>query len=373
MDSIAEILNLEFFSITVRQLGLSFFILLATLTLKRVIVKVVIKALGEKAEKTKTEWDDEFIKAVTPPLDTLILTYGIWLAIRVLPQPTEPVNIQKLVESTGHVLILLIGAWLLLRLVNVASVIMFKKAEDPEHWMDTGIAPLITTALRILVVITSGIVIAQNLGYSVSGLVASLGLGGAAIALASQNTIANLFGSFMILIDKPFKIGDWVKGDGFEGVVEEIGFRSTRIRTFGKTVENIPNNIMANVKVENMDRRKDDGLNVRRIKMTLGVTYATSADQMEKAIDAIREILKTDEGVDQRMTTLVNFTDFGDSSLDIFIYYFSNKAKWDYYLNVRQRINLKVMRKLEEMGLQVAFPSRSLYIESMPEGLLADK
>ena len=129
-----------------------------------------------------------------------------------------------------------------------------QKASDPDHWLDIGVVPLIAVSVKALIIITSGVVVAQNLGYSVSGLVASLGLGGAALALASKDTISNLFGSLMIMIDKPFAVGDWIRNDDFEGTVEEIGFRSTRIRTFAQTVENIPNNVLANVKVENMDR-----------------------------------------------------------------------------------------------------------------------
>ncbi|HEB72555.1 MAG TPA: mechanosensitive ion channel family protein [Nitrospirae bacterium] len=367
MSDLSEFSKVSFFGISVYQALLSFLILFLTMTMRRLIIGSFIRMLERYAEKSKTEWDNSVIQAIRPPLEVLILAYGIWLAVKILPQPTEPVDIKHFVNVIGEVLILLLGAWLLLRLVDVADKIIKQKAADPKHWLDISIAPLITASLRILVVITSLIVIAQNLGYSVSGLVASLGLGGAAIALASKDTLSNLFGSMMIMVDKPFKVGDWIKGADFEGVVEEIGFRSTRIRTFGKTVENIPNNMIANVKVENMDRRKDKGYNVRRIKMTVGVSYSATADQMEKAVESLREILKTDPGVDQRMTTLVYFTDFGASSLDIFLYFFSNSAVWAEYLEVRQRVNLKIMKKLEVMGLSIAFPSRSVYIESMPD------
>ena len=369
MGKLSEALRIEVLGVTAYQLGLSFILLLATLVLRKVVVRVVVRWLESRARETKTEWDETFIKAARPPLEVLIFTYGVWLAIKVLPQPVEPINIKRFVDVSGHVLILLIGAWLLLRMVRVVDLILKKKAEDPTHWLEFEMVPLIGTSLRILVAITAGIVIAQNMGYSISGLVASIGLGGAALALASKDTLSNLFGSMMIIVDKPFKVGDWIRGSGFEGVVEEIGFRSTRIRTFEKTVENIPNNILANMKIENMDRRKDAGLDVRRIKMTIGVTYSTTADEMENALSAIKEILKNDEGVDQRMTTLVFFTDFGDSALEIFVYYFSNKADWAYYLQVRERVNLKIMRKLDDLGLQVAFPSRSVYIESVPPGL----
>ena len=147
----------------------------------------------------------------------LILAYGIWLAIKVLPQPVEPVNIKLFVNVAGQVLILLIAVWLVMRLVNVVDAVVREKAADPKHWLDISLVPMITMTLRILVIIISVIVVAQNLGYSVSGLVASLGLGGAALALASKDTLSNLFGSLMIVVDKPFAVGDWIKGPSFEG------------------------------------------------------------------------------------------------------------------------------------------------------------
>ena len=362
-------LNSEIFGIKYSQLLVSFLFIFFTLTLRRFIVKKVLGLIAKQASKTENEWDDALIKAIRPPLEALILTYGIWLAIRALPQPVEPFNLKILVKISGQMLVLIISSWGIWRLLSVFDEILKIKAKDPEHWLDIGIVPLIGMSLRILVMITAGIVIAQNLGYSVSGLVASLGLGGAALALASKDTVANLFGSLMIVIDKPFKVGDWIKGSDFEGVVEEIGFRSTRIRTFGKTIENIPNNLLANIKVENMDRRKDNGLNVRRIKMTVGVDYGVNAEKMETILTGIKEILKNDDGVDQRMTQLVRFTDFGESTLDIFLYYFADSADWDYYLSVRERINMKIMRLLESVGATLAFPSQSIYLESVPEKL----
>ncbi|MGK7344839.1 MAG: mechanosensitive ion channel family protein [Candidatus Nitrospinota bacterium M3_3B_026] len=369
MKTIASLLSMEIAGITIYQFILSFAILLATLTLRRVITRGIMRWLESRAERTKTKWDETLISSVRPPIEAMILAYGILLAIKVLPQPEEPVNIKRFVEMAGHVLILFIGAWLLLRMVTVVDIVLKRKAADPRHWLEYGMVPLISKSIRIMIAIVAGIVIAQNMGYSVSGLVASLGLGGAALALASKDTLSNLFGSMMILVDKPFKVGDWIVGDGFEGIVEEVGFRSTRIRTFEKTVQNIPNNILANMTVENIDRRRDAGLNVRRISMTVGVTYATTADQMEEAVKEIKEILKTDEGVSGDAPCLVSFTDFGDSSLNIFVYYFANKADWAYYLKVRQRVNLKIMRKLKELGLSVAFPSRSIYLEALPGGM----
>lgn len=362
-------LDADFMGIRLHDVAVSFAILFATLIARRVVTTVVLRRLHALAVSTAISWDEELIEAVRPPVRMLILVYGVWLAAAALPGPLDLPLVVTMLATIGRVALLVIASWMVFRLLNVADRVLHRRSRDPDDWVEASIVPLAVNALRLLVYLIFGLLIAQNLGYSIAGIVASLGLGGAALALASQDTLANLFGSFMILVDKPFAVGDWIKGSGFEGVVEQIGFRSTRIRTFGKTIENIPNNMLANVKVENMDRRKDPGLNVRRIKMTLGVTYATSADQMEQALENIREILRDDPGVAQGQTILVRFTDFGDSALDIFLYYFADSADWDYYLGVRERVNLKIMRMLEGMGLEIAFPSRSVYIESMPESL----
>ncbi len=369
LEPIRGSLSQDIYGVSLSSIALSFAILFASLVLGRILLVILFNRLHALAKRTDFPWDDAVIEAIRKPLRWLVLSYGIWLAIYIPAASVDAPNLFAALQRIGQVIFLFFLAWLTYRLIDVVDAILHSRAKDPDDWVDMGIVPLFVSSLRILVVIVFGLVLAQNLGYSIAGLIASLGIGGAALALASQDTIANMFGSIMILLDKPFKVGDWISGDGFEGIVERIGFRSTRIRTFAKTVENIPNNHLANVTVENMDRRKDPGLGVRRIKMTVGVTYSTTADQMEKAVEAIRQILKEDEGVDQRMTTLVNFTDFGDSSLDIFIYYFSNSANWQYYLDVRQRVNLKIMRKLEEMGLEIAFPTRSLHIESVPREL----
>ena len=366
LEAVRAVLGVELGGVTIGRIATAIGILFFTLLLRGLLVGGLLQWLRHLAEKTEIVWDDAFIEATRAPLRWLITLYGSWVALRLLATPINLPRLHGLLDGLGPAILLFVGAWYLFRLTGVVESLLRKRAADPADWVETGLVPLFVSSIRIVVVMVSGLVIAQNLGYSVSGLIASLGLGGAAIALASQDTIANLFGSFMILADRPFRVGDWIKGDGFEGVVEEIGFRSTRIRTFGQTVESIPNRRLADITIENIDRRKDAGLDVRRVTMTVGVTYATTPDQMEEALEAIRKILAADEGVDQRMTQMVRFTDFGASSLDIFLYYFSNRAAWDYHLGVRERVNLEIMRALKKLGLAIAFPSHSLYIESFP-------
>ena len=179
---------------------------------------------------------------------------------------------------------------------------------------------------------------------------------GLAFALAAKDTLANLFGGVTILLDRPFKAGDWITFDGADGVVEEIGLRSTRIRTFAKTLTTVPNQTLSNAVVENHSLMPK-----RRIKMTVGVTYSTTSEQMRTLVARVEGMLKDHAGIDQEFM-LVKFTDFNSSSLDLFVYCFSRTTDWAEHLQVRQEVHLGIMDIVEEMGLSIAFPTRTVHL-----------
>ncbi len=364
MKNIETVLAYEIAGIPLKLVLLSFLVLLFTFAVKRFIVNRLLGLMDKLVLKTSTEWDDELIKQAKRPIGWLVVIIGVWVAIGVLNLPSEPFDFPVAVNRGGRIAIILIITWFFFRAMDTINRVLRIKAADPDHWMDTGLVPLFIISLKVMGGILFVVLIAQNLGYSVSGLVASLGIGGIAVALAAKDTLANFLGSLMLMIDRPFKLGQWIRDkDGkFEGVVEEIGFRTTRIRTFEKTIEVIPNDRLANIVVENMDRRKDRNINMRRVKMMIGLEYKTTADQMEQAVEDIREILKTSPSVDQRQI-LVYFNDFGESSLNIFVYYYAATTSWEKWLEIKQEINLKIMRKLAERGLAIAFPSQSIYME----------
>jgi len=197
---------------------------------------------------------------------------------------------------------------------------------------------------------------------------ASLGLGGLAFALAAKDTIANLFGGLTVLIDKSMRKGDWIKIGEVEGIVEDIGLRTSKIRTFEKSLITIPNQVLANQSLENFSRR-----NVRRIKMVIGVTYDTTEAQMRGILEDIRTMLKSHPGIAQNELMMVYFRDFGASSLDIFVYCFTNTSDWEKYLAIREDVNLKIMEIVEKHGASFAFPSTSIYVEKLPDELIFPK
>ena len=191
-----------------------------------------------------------------------------------------------------------------------------------------------------------------------TGILATLGLGTAAVALAAQDSIKNAFGTLMIVIDRPFQVGDWIQvGDKVDGNVESIGLRSTKVRTWPKTIISIPNGVLANEYINNWSRMPK-----RRVKQIVGISYDATAKDMEELVEEIRRILRNDSGVHQEFI-LVNFTDFGESSLDILVYYFTSTIAWLDYMDIRQRVNQQIMEAVNRRGLSIAFPARSLYLE----------
>jgi len=236
-----------------------------------------------------------------------------------------------------------LGSWFVWRLIDGFSAYFSARAAHTQTALDDQLVPFISKTLKIFLIFTLVLVLAQNMGYSISGLIASLGIGGLAIAMAAKDTIANIFGSIMILVDRPFTVGDWIKTNEFEGVVEEVGFRS---------LVNVPNSQLANMVIDNID-----AMPKRRVKMRIGITYDTTPEKMQLAIAAIEKILKNHVGVDQ-VFSLVKFDAFEDSSLSIFLYYFTKSTHWDEYLQVRQEINLEIMQALEKLKLEFAFPRK---------------
>jgi MscS family membrane protein len=221
--------------------------------------------------------------------------------------------------------------------------------------------PFVRKALRVFIVILAGIMVIQNLGYSTSGLLASLGIGGMALAFASKDALSNVFGSLMIIFDRPFKIGDMVIADKMEGIVEEVGFRSTKIRTRDRSLISVPNNIIANMPIDNITLS-----NRRRIRMTIGVTYTSTPQQLRDLTARIRSLLRQHPGIDDEGIQ-VSFTDFGASSLDVLIQCFTLTANWQEYMDLREEVCLQIMEIVKELELSFAFPSRTVYLHQAGE------
>jgi len=354
VDSIATALNSAVGPWDLGQLLWAFLVLVITFVLRAVVISLLGKRLQKLTLRTHTQADDLAVKALPGPVGLLVVAVGIYVAFRLLTVDWE--NIHHTAGLVFRGILTVIVAWMIFRLVDAVALGFQELAARTDSKLDDQIIPLLRKAAKVFIGILAFVLTVQNLGYSVSGLLAGLGIGGLAFALAAKDTVANVFGSLTILIDRPFRVGDWITLGGADGVVEEIGLRSTRIRTFAKTVVSIPNQALANATVENHSLMPK-----RRVKMTVGVTYDATPDQMREAVRRIEAYLDGHQDVSQEFK-LVKFTDFNDSSLDIFLYYFTVTTDWSEHLALRQEVNLAVMDILQELGLEIAFPTRTVHL-----------
>lgn len=285
---------------------------------------------------------------------SLVLAALFWLACLELLH--LPAGAEKVLKTLVQFSI----GWAVIRWVYFAVdaggrryEIVAKATPNP---LDDQLAPLLTRTLKILVVVIGLLMILQNVGVNVVSILAGLGLGGLALALAAQDTAANLFGSITILADRPFKVGDLVQVDGVTGTVEEIGLRSTRLRAPTKTLITVPNSIMAKERIENLGERP-----ARRIRHVIGVTYATQAQKLNEFIDHIRYVILQNPVV-VREEVGVYFHEFGESSLNIMVNFYVVAANWDEEQKAQQDILFQIMQLAARNGIEFAFPSRTLYM-----------
>jgi len=330
--------------------------------LGRWIVTAVSKRLLRLAKKTRFKLDDVIITSLQKPLEWTMVLLGIFGALFLLDLPKEPIDFIKfrlnLFKTSGTFIVV----WCCIRLADGIGGLWEEKAKKTESKLDDQLVPIVRRSLKVFLYIIGIVFILQNLGYSVTSLLAGLSISGLALGFASQNTIANLFGSLVIFLDKPFQIGDWIEMDNIEGTVEDVGLRTIRVRTFANSIITVPNSKFTTNAINNWSRMKK-----RRIKMTIGVTYSSTPGKLEELVEKIRDIIRRDENLMQDFF-LVNFSGFGPSSLDIFIYCFTKSTVWAEFLQARQEFMIKIMHAVKELGLDFAFPTQTVHVGSLPAG-----
>ena len=321
---------------------------------------------GGEAQSTRSV----FLLSVGKALPLL----GIWGGIRLgvcWIDLGEPGGLaQTIVFSALEVLLTISIALFAYYLVEVPSAWLQSQTEKTESKFDDMLVPIVRKSLRVTVVLFALVSIAQSLSDKpVSALLAGLGLGGLAFALAAQDTIKNLFGSLVIFTDKPFGLGDRINYDGHDGVIEEVGLRSTRLRRLDGHQVTIPNGELANKSIHNIAKRPF----IRRI-FTLGVTYDTTPEKVCRAKEILEDILKDHEGMDPKgeMLPRVYFSDFSASSLDFkCMYWYHPAAYWD-YMNFSEWVNLEILRRFNEEGIEFAFPTQTIHLAKEGSGEAAD-
>ncbi len=318
----------------------------------------LLQHIQKLAAHTESIWDDALIKAARKPLTLILWVAGISFSIRIVYEHLGT-PVADFVLPTRNTLVIAALAWFLLRLIGQASSNILARSAASGEAVDRTTVDALSKLGRVTVIIVALLVIAQNLGFSVSGVLAFGGIGGFAVGFAAKDMLANFFGGLTIYLDRPFSVGEWIRSPDhqIEGTVEYIGWRHTRVRAFNKNPIYVPNALFTTIVVENPSRMTN-----RRIKETIGIRYA-DVGKMAAITAEVKTMLLAHPEIDTGATLIVNFNEFGASSLNFFIYTFTRTVEWVRYHEVKQDILLKVAAIIASHGAEIAFPTRTLHIE----------
>lgn len=325
-------------------------IILAVVILGKILYRICSTFIRALTAKTKTRLDDIIIDMVEEPIVAALVIAGFWYAIKGLNMS------EAAAANVGHVMqftIIMMFAWLLSRLLDaLIEEYIVPLTESSASDMDDQLLPILRKGTRIIIWSMAVIIGLNNAGYDVTALIAGLGIGGLAFAMAAKDTVANIFGGFTIFTDKPFVINDRVQIDGYDGTVVEIGVRSTRLKTLNGRIVTIPNSKFADSPVENVSVEPS-----RKVVLQLGLTYDTTPENMQKALTLLEGIASSSE--DLTGDPIIFFSGFGDFSMNItFIYYI---AKDSSIAGTQNSINLAVLKQFNAAELEFAFPTQTLY------------
>ena len=342
----------------------AFIVVTITLTID-LVQRLLLTRLLARLAHNDNPWDDAVFQSITSPLSLLIWVLGLSLAANIAADNSDSA-IFDIVEPIRTVGVIVSLTWFLIRLIKNMqnNVIQIGLDDDPKY--DRTTAEAIGKLLRLSVIITSGLVMLQSLGFSISGVLAFGGVGGIAVGFAAKDLLANFFGGLMIYLDRPFTVGDWIRSPDrdIEGIVEEIGWRLTRIRSFDKRPIYVPNSTFANITVVNPSR-----MSHRRIYEKIGVRY-DDAGRLEAIIADVKAMLQSHEEIDHGQILMVNFDRFADSALEFFIYTFTKTTDWKHYHTVKQDVLFRINSIIESHGAEIAFPTTTVHVADLPHDSL---
>lgn len=355
LDQLPDWTKSEWFGVELWQYLAVFFWLLIGVILRKIFEFVLDNYIRRVTKKTKFTWDDDLLDGVERPSGFIFLMAFFLISYTNLQ---FSVTINLYLSTILEVAISVGFVWLFYNLADVFAKYLTVITSKTDNTLDDQLVPLIRKTLRFFIVVMGVILVLQNNGYNAASLIAGLGIGGLAVALAAKDTLANFFGSITIFADRPFRIGDWIKVGDVEGTVEEVGFRTTRVRTFYNSLVSVPNSQVATTDIDNYGMRQ-----YRRLKTVLNLTYSTTPEQMEAFVEGLKAIVKANNNFRQDFYE-IHFNAFGAHSLDVLVYVFFNVPDWSTELQQRHNFLLEVLRLAKEVGVEFAFPTQTLHVDS---------
>ena len=321
-----------------------------------IIIVKLLSLLGKKVIKpfvtgTDNHLDDVIFYSLEAPVKFAIILLGIWIAIHRLVYPDSFV---KVVDNAYSILIVLDITWFFGRLFSSLLQVYWGKQSNGQA---NKMMPIIKRTILVIVWLIGIVMALSNVGVNISALLGTLGIGGIAFALAAQDTVKNVFGTFTILTDKPFSIGDTIRVDSYEGTVVDVGVRSTKIMNYDKRIITFPNYKITDTSIVNISSEP-----MRRVVLNLGLTYDTTSEKMKEALELLKSIPKRVENVSSNPSDIVAvFTEYSDSALVIMYIYFIEKQ--GDILGVTSNMNMEILAAFNKAGLNLAFPTRTVYIQ----------
>ncbi|EMF2926277.1 mechanosensitive ion channel family protein [Campylobacter coli] len=386
IDRINEMANIDF--INTGKIVISILVLVFFMSLRRFFSNIVYFILVRLVYHNKSDADDIkviFIDNIKKPVGFLLICYAISLCLTIATYPA-PLSIN--LSNLFHIVYVVLIAWLILRILDGYGVVLVSKLAQKSGKKE--VVNLIIKILYFVIIIIALLYILAQLGFNISAIIASLGIGGLAVALAAKDIIANFFASILLLFDNSFNQGDWVEVSGIEGTVVETGLRKTTIRTFDNCLVFLPNSTIMGANIKNWSKRRMG----RHVRMYLGVGYDATPEKLEQCVKDLREFLHTSDLVAhdedsalkygdhttkyrQNLVSIndlegyknacyVALSEFADSSINIELYFYTKEIGGKDFREARQSLMLEFMRIIEKNGLTFAFPSRSIYIENLP-------
>lgn len=348
-----DFLNKQFYGNTVTSWFISLGIILGAIVIGKIIMWFTNKFLKRITSKSKSRLDDILIDMIEEPIVFAIAIAGIWAGLERLH---FSVGLDNWLDKIYHVLIAINVTWFISRFIDaVIKEYLIPFAERSNNDLDNQVLPIVQKGVRAVIWSIGIIVALNNAGYDVGALIAGLGIGGLALAMAAKETVSNMFGGLMVFTIKTFKIGDRIKINGFDGFVSEISFQVTRMRTLEGRLVTIPNSLFIGNIVENVSAEP-----TRKVTLNLGLVYETTPEDIQKAMDILKDI-STNSNLDEG--TIISFTNFGDFNLGItFIYYIKKESD---IFGTQSEINLEILKRFNENALSFAFPTRTLYTKTL--------
>jgi MscS family membrane protein len=346
-----EILEATFYGNTVFAWMKALAIIVAALLVGKTVYWIFQNVARRLTAKTETRLDDIILDMIEEPIVVILTFFGFGIGVNTLHFESEKVS--SFVAHTMTAAITLSVAWLFARLIDsLIQEYLVPLTEKSKSDLDDQLLPILRKGTKLGIWVVGIIVALNNAGFDVAALLAGLGVGGLALAIAAQDTVANVFGGVTIFADRPFIIGDRVRVGGYDGIIRDIGIRSCRLETRDGAMVTMPNNKFTSSAVENVS----SGIG-RRIVNTLGLTYDTTPEQMQRAIDILREIATENEGISDDVK--ISFSSWGDFAMGIRFAVFVKPGA--HFRNTENAVNLEILKRFNAEGLQFAYPTQTLY------------